>query len=201
MLENLITSKTKRKLLSLFLLNPEREFYLREIARLTGEQPNAVIGELKKLDKLGLIKAERRGNSVFYKADKMSPIYDELKRIVLKTDGLGEELAKFIRKTHGVEFAFVYGSTARGDERANSDIDLMVIGDVNPDELLEQVGKAEKSLMRELNYTIYPRKELTRNESGFIDEVLRDEKIMLVGDERELKRIAEERRGKKNPAG
>ena len=200
MLENLITSKTKRKLLSLFLLNPEREFYLREIARLIGEQPNAVSIELKKLDKLGLVKAERKSNSIFYKTDKRSPIYDELRRVVIKTDGIGEELTKFIRKTPGVEFAFVYGSTARGDERATSDIDLMVIGDVDPDELLEQVGRAEKSLMRELNYVIYPRKELTRKESGFIEGVLRDEKIMLVGDEHELKRIAEERRGKKNPA-
>ena len=129
MLESLITSKAKRRILSLLFTNPQNSFYFREICRKAKVQPNEARSSLEALSKANILQSERRGNLVFYKASPSSPIYAEIKSIILKTEGLGDALRNAIWESPGVKFAFVYGSYARGEERQGSDIDVMIIGD------------------------------------------------------------------------
>jgi len=199
MLESLITSKTKRKLLALLFGNPEKEFYLRELARRISEPTNAVSRELEKLERAGLLIKERKANLLYFQANKKSQIYGELKAMILKTEGAGTALREELGKIGKVRFAFIYGSTARGEERAGSDIDLMIIGKPELKKIVSFASKTEKKIGREINYLIYPESEFLKSlERGFIQEVIRGKKIMLVGEKSELERFIEGGKGKKS---
>lgn len=199
MLGSLITSRGRRRVLALLFMHPASEFYVREIARMTGEQVNAVRRELEILEKGGIVVSERRGNLKYFALDKQCPIYCELKSIIVKTEGIGSVLREHLKGVDGVEFVFVYGSTALGEERQKSDIDLMVIGKVPIEKLNKAVGEAQRKLLREVNYIVYPPKEfLEKRSKGFIQEVVRNKKIMVVGDEDEFKRFAERGKNKES---
>ncbi|VVC03949.1 Uncharacterised protein [Candidatus Burarchaeum australiense] len=190
MLEELVTSKVKRKLLVLFLTNPDRKFYVREMARKTGEQTNAVRRELDKLERLGLVAKERTANLLYYRTDRRCPIYEELKHIIMKTEGIGTVLKQGLEGAEKVRFAFIYGSFASGEERAGSDIDVMVVGGISPEELGPKIRTVERQIGREINQVVFPETEfLKRRREGFIANVMKGKKIMLVGDEDELKRF------------
>jgi predicted nucleotidyltransferase/predicted transcriptional regulator with HTH domain len=190
MLESLITSKAKRKVLALFFTNPKSSFYVREVCRKTGEQPNAVRAELGKLEAAGILLCEQRGNSLFYRVNPICPIYQELKGIILKTEGIGSALRGAVGKLNA-RFAFIYGSYAKGEERSGSDIDVMIIGKVLPEEVASTLRACEKQIGREINYSIYPEGEFLKGrENGFIAGILKGKKIMLLGAEDELERFA-----------
>jgi len=194
MLEGIITSAAKRKLLALFFMNPKRKFYLREVQKNIGENVNTASRELARLQKAGILTSERKANLLFYAVNEKCPIYDELKRIIIKTEGIGEALREEFAGFGDILFAFIYGSSARGDEREKSDIDLMVIAQWGGDEQVEfgkLVRKMEHKVGREINYSVYPPEEfLSKKEKGFIVEVLKGKKIMLRGTEDELERFA-----------
>lgn len=189
MLESIITSKTKRKLLTLFFTNPKSSFYIREICRKTNEQTNSVSAELRKMEKAGILKSERRANNLFYRVNMFCPIYAELKGIIIKTEGIGNELRNAIANLK-VKFAFIYGSYAKGEEREGSDIDLMIIGTIKPEQVASVLRDLERQIGREINYSIYPEKEFLKSrEKGFIADLLKGKKIMLIGGEDELERF------------
>jgi len=184
MLEYFITSKTKRNLLKLFLTNPDRPFYTREVAKLSGEPLNAVRRELGYLEKAGLLKSHREGNLKYFTVVKEFPFYSELKRIIYSTVGLGDYLKNRLKDSEGVELAFIYGSVARNRERAESDIDLFVVGQIEEEELHELVSDIEKDIGREINYTLMTKNEFSeRSKKGepFIKRIEREEKLMLKG--------------------
>jgi len=189
-LEELLTSSTRAKLLTLFLTHPAEEYYLRELSRRSGQSLRAVQHELPKLERLGLLLVRRRGRQKFYRANENHPLYPELKRIVYKTAALGDVLQEALAGMKGVEAAFVYGSVATGKERPGSDIDLLVVGTPDPDLLHAAVRKAEEVLGREVTLaTMTPEEWQQRRTSGdaFVAELLNSEKILLVGDERGLR--------------
>ncbi len=161
MLHKLFTSKTRVKLLTLFMMNPGREMYVREIARSTEENINAIRRELANLEGIGLLKSERRGNSRYYAVNKKMPIYNELASIILKTEGVAKELRDSLIEI-GVKAAFVYGSFANRKAGMDSDIDVFIIGDVNEDELIIKIREVEKKLSREINYVLFTAKEFKR---------------------------------------
>jgi predicted nucleotidyltransferase len=184
MLEYIITSKAKRNLLKLFLTNPDRAFYTRETAKLTSEPLNAVRRELEHLEKAGLIKSRREGNLKLYSVIKESPFYSELKRIIYATIGLGDYLQAKLRDSEKVEFAFIYGSVARDEETAKSDIDLFVVGDIDEEELHELVSHIEGDIGRSVNYTLMTKKEFgERLKTGepFVKRVMAEKKVVLKG--------------------
>ena len=190
MLQKLFTSKTRVKLLTLFIMNPEREMYIREIARSTKENINAIRRELANLEGIGLLKSERRGNSKYYVVNKKMPIYNELASIILKTEGVAKELQDSLSEI-GVEIAFIYGSFASGKAGVDSDVDIFIIGEVNEDELIIKIRDVEKKLSREINYVLFTVKEFEEREKSkdpFVLNVLREPKIMLVGDLNDLRR-------------
>ncbi len=193
MLESLFTSKARARLLVLLFANPKK-FHLRELARAAGCNANAASRELELLEKLGLVSSEKSANLKLFWANPKSPIYEELKAIVLKTDALGSVLREQFKDEKGVEFAFIYGSFAEGREKPHSDIDLMIIGSVGAAGLDKIVRNAENKLGREINYSIFPRREVSPKSTGFVKSVVLGKKIMLAGDENELERLVEKRR-------
>jgi len=184
MLEYFITSKTKRFLLKLFLTNPERQFYTREIAKLTGEPLNAVRRELGHLEKAGLLKSHKEGNLKYFEVVKEFPFYSELKTIIYSTIGLGDYLRNRLGNSDSIELAFIYGSVAKNEERAESDIDLLVMGEIEEEELHRLVSDIEREIGREINYTLMAKNEfLERSERGepFIKRILGEKKLVLKG--------------------
>lgn len=193
MLEALITSKVKRKLLALFFTNPENEFYIRQLSRKLDEETNAIRRGLQMLENAGILTSRAEGNLKLYKVNKNSPVFNELKGLILKTEGLGTILRQEL-KDKGILFAFIYGSYAEGRERKGSDIDLMVIGDVPINEFNSIISGLERKIGRDVNYIIYPEKEFIKKLSGgFIRDVVNGKKIMIIGDEDEFKRFIERR--------
>ena len=193
MLKGLFSSNTRVKLITHFMTHPKERFYLRQLERLLGESLTPLRRELDKLEKNGLLFSKAEGNIKYYSVNEAFPIYSELKNIVFKTQGVAEFLRKNLKKIGTVKFAFIYGSTAESTERINSDIDLMVIGDVDIKELNSAVSKAENVLLREITYRVFTEKEIIKRikeKDDFIMEVLRGPKIMLAGKQDELLEIA-----------
>jgi len=194
MLEALFTSKVRIKLLTLFFTHPEEHFYARELAQRIGEHYSAVWQELGNLERIGLLTSEQAANVKYYRVNPHFPIYAELRRIILKTTGLGDALRRALDRLGPVEAAFIYGSVASGEEDSLSDIDLMVVGDVDLMALSSVIAQLEKELGREINYMAITRGELeTRLAAGepFIQNVLAGPKVMLIGREDALRRAAE----------
>jgi len=185
MLRKLFTSKTRVELLTLFLMNPDREMYVREIARNVGENINSVRRELANLEEIGLLTSKRRGNLRYYVTDRKMPIYDELTSIILKTEGIAKILKDNLSLMGDIKIAFIYGSFASGDAMAEGDIDVFIIGNVNEDLLIVAVREIEKKLSREVNYILFIPEEFEerlKNKDPFVLNVLREPKIMFIGD-------------------
>jgi predicted nucleotidyltransferase len=184
MLEALISSNTRVKLLTLFLLNPEREYYVREIVRMCGENYNAVRRELANLESFGLITGRKKGNQQHYTVNRDFFIYDELQKIVLKTEGIAKIITEELTRLRDIECLFIYGSFAQGTAGAKSDIDLFILGDIDENLLIPLVHTSERAINREINYTLMNKSELKkRKQSGdpFVKNVMKEPKIMIIG--------------------
>jgi predicted nucleotidyltransferase len=189
MLEKLFTSRVRVRLLTLFLTHPAEAFYIRQIARLTSETYNNVRQELQNLAQLGLILSERRANAIYYRANVDHFLFPELKRIILKTEAVGDRLREALLALGDICVAFIYGSTAKGTELASSDIDLMIIGDVDLEALDGAIDHMEEEMGRTVNYTLFDVEEWRERVAqghSFVTDVLTHEKIFLMGDEDEL---------------
>ena len=194
MLQKLFSSRVRVEILSAFLMNPERELYLREVARLTGEDYKNVSMELRNLREIGLVSSRNEANLKYFSLNKEFVIYEELKSIFMKTKGAVGILREAVSTKRDIDYAFIYGSFATGEERAESDIDLMVIGGISLEEVLALIRGPEEKLSREINVSLYDLQEIrkrVKDRDPFIMEVLEGSKIMLIGDENELRRIIE----------
>ena len=172
----------------------DEEFYFREIARSTGTTPSSLQRELAALARAGIIDRTVRGHQVYFRANRACPVFDELRGLVVKTFGVADVLRSALRPLAGrIEAAFIYGSVARGEERAESDIDLFVIGKVSSGEVIEALAKAERRLGREINPTVFPPAEFAgkaRERNHFLTTVLAERKLFLIGGEDELESLA-----------
>jgi predicted nucleotidyltransferase len=184
MLQYFITSKTKRNLLKLFLINPEKQFYTREIAKLTGEPLSAVRRELGYLEKAGLLKSHREGNLKYFTVVKEFPFYPVLKKIIYSTIGLGDYLRNRLEDSESIGLAFIYGSVAKNEETEKSDIDLFVVGEIEEEELHGLVSEVEREIGRAINYILMAKNEFReRRKKGepFLRRIEGEEKLMLKG--------------------
>jgi len=192
MLEAIISSKTKRKLLTMFLTNPERRFYVRELSRDVEENINSVRCELKKLSSIGLVSSERVANLLYYKANMRCPLYKELKGLIYKTEAFGPYLKEIANFSDDVCVAFVYGSTAYDQEGERSDIDLFVLGDIDGEKLHRCIFELEEKIGREIN-TVHMNlsefKAKVKKKNAFLERVFSGEKIFIKGDEDALSKI------------
>lgn len=194
LLQRLIPSKSRIKILTLLFTNPQKKFYLREIQRLTDENINSLRLQLKKLVKIGLVDEATRGIQKFYSLNKKFPIYEELKRIILKTQGVGNILRENLRKIGKIKFALVYGSFAKGTEIESSDVDLLVIGKVDEEKLIKVIRKAEKKIGREVNYILWSEKEFNKrakSKNHLLVDITNNPIIGLIGDADEFRKAVE----------
>lgn len=180
----------RRRVLGLLLLHPEQRYYLREIARLTGTVPGTLKRELTKLESAGVLTVEKVGNQVHYTANRECPIYEELASILRKTSGLADVMADGLMPlAERIEVAFVFGSIASGKARAGSDIDLMVIGEIDFGEVVARLHPLQESLGREINPKLYTRAEwqkLVQKQSAFVRDVLGKPRLFVIGNEQSL---------------
>lgn len=184
MLEYFITSKTKRKLLKLFVLHPEKSFYIREIEKLTKEPVAAVRRELGYLEKAGLLKSRNEGNLKYFEVNRNFPIYPELKKIIYSTVGFGDYLKEKLHNFDSIDIVFIYGSVARNEEGKQSDIDLLVIGNIDNKDFHKVISEVEKETGREINYNLMSKQEFgdrVRKKDTFLMRVIKEEKIFLKG--------------------
>jgi len=191
MLEKLFTSKTRIKLLELLLFNPQKEFHIRQISRMIGISAPYIAKELKNLKEINLIIEFRKGNLKLFKINKKAPIFEEIKRIFLKTESFGEILIKNL-KNLDVKYALIYGSFASGKESEKSDIDLLIIGDVNEEKILEVIRSLELKTAREVNYILWNSKEFEekiREKHHLLIDIIKKPFIMLIGDKNEFRKI------------
>jgi predicted nucleotidyltransferase len=177
--------KTRRAVLAIFYAHPEESYYLRQVARAAGAGQGSVQRELKRLLEAGIIQRLDRGRQVYYQANRQCPIFSELQGLVVKTAGLAEVLRIALSPlTEKIELAFVYGSQASGNATASSDVDLLVVGDVDEMGLHMAVGRAERQLGRSVNYTLLSQPEFAqrrRAKGGFLARVLAGAKVPIVG--------------------
>ena len=188
-----LLTKNRAALLELFLTNPDRSFYMQEIGRILGRKPGTFQRTLNNMVSEGILISEYRANARYLKANKDYPLYKELKSIVFKTVGVLGGIKDILEEIGNVKFAFIYGSYAKARETYLSDIDLTIIGNPDEDRLIKELDKLEGKLQREINYKLYAlkefKKEVKENEP-FVLEILRDKKVMIVGDENELREIS-----------
>lgn len=192
-LDHLFRSRAQILILKLLFLNSTNEFHMNDIARKTGLAPSTVAKEMPQIQKIGLVIRSSRGNLVFYKINNKSIIFDEMKRIFLKFEMLDEVIAKGLSKQN-IKYALIYGSFAKGSESATSDIDLLVIGDVDEDSLIKSVSKTERISGREINFVLWKEEEFlerARKNIPLIKEISKTPIMMIVGDEDEFKRLIE----------
>lgn len=189
MLQDIIISKCRVKLLQVFFNQPQEIFYIRQLVRLTGEEINAVRRELQHLEKIGLAKKENRGNRIYYWMDKNHSLYGDLMSMVSKTVGLGETIIKNRNKFGKIRLAMLSGRFARNLPTKEGGVDLLVVGDMQLPELAKIIRPEETKLGREINYTAMSRQEFDfrkKRHDPFLQGILSDSRIMLIGDEMDL---------------
>jgi len=189
MLSDLITSKTRIKLLNVFLSQPHEMYHVRECVRRTEEEINAVRRELILLEKKGIFKREQRANRVYYSLSKEYPFYYELLRIGAKTIGLGDAILKNRAKLGRIKFAMFSGKFVRRIKQSPEDVDLIVVGTIVLPELAILVRNEETRLETEINYTAMTEEEFKfrkQRNDPFLVKILVDSRMMLIGDEEAL---------------
>ena len=186
LLSDLITSKTRVKILALFLDNPNDMFNVREVVRRVDEEINAVRRELIHLEKKGILKREPRVNRVYYYLDKNYPHFFDLLSIQAKNTGLGADIIKNRIRLGKIKFAMLSGKFARGIRDNPEEVDLLVVGTVVLPELSLLIKEEEEKRKHEINYTVMTEEEFNfrkKRRDPFITSVIYGSRVMLIGDE------------------
>lgn len=185
--------KTQRALLTLFFTQAEQSFYLRHIVRMARVGQGAAQRELARWVEAGLLVRTRRGNQVYYQANPASPVFAELKALTVKTAGVADVLREALDGlSDRIGAAFVHGSLAQGTEKADSDVDVVVVGEVTFREVVAALHGAHEQIGREVNPTVYSETEFRKKlRAGhhFLTTVMAAPKLFLIGGEHELKRL------------
>lgn len=183
---------SKGEILKLFFQDTDKEYYLREIGKHLNQEPGAFQSAIKNLVEEGILKDERRANLRFFRLNKDYPLYEEIKSIVSKTVGLEAKLKTLVENINTISHAFIFGSIAKDQEYSGSDIDLMLIGEVDQDSLINKLNSTEEELAREINYHIYTKNEVVnklKEKNDFLIRVFKEPKITLKGDVDEFTRL------------
>jgi predicted nucleotidyltransferase len=183
-LKTLLGSASRAKLLSHFLLHPGEAFHVRELGRILDEPASNLLRDLRRLQAVKLLDAERVGNQVRYTLSRKHPLYEDLQRLVLRTAAADTVLLEALRPLKDIELAFLFGSFAKGEADASSDMDLMIIGGASDRSLAPAIARAEKALGREVSYTRFTREEAKKKAQqpdSFIRSVFAGPKIVFVG--------------------
>jgi predicted nucleotidyltransferase len=189
MLTSLFSSRVRAKVIAALFLSPGEKYNAWELAQRLNLTYSAVWKELARLEELGILSSEQRGNTKEYQVNHACPIAPELRSIILKTEGVGFMIREKLQEMGRVNEAFIYGSFASGEADALSDIDLMIVGEVALDQLAPVITRLEKELNRSVNYVIYSEDEWNEKRTTkdpFWENVINSPKIMLIGENHAL---------------
>lgn len=185
LLAEILFKEYRRRVLGLLLLQPDSRYHVREIARLTGTLAGTLHKELSKLAEAGILLKDPQGKQVYYRANKGCPIYEELASILRKTSGVADVLVDQLGPlAEEIDVAFVFGSVASGKAAAESDVDVLVIGDAAFSEVVKALYPAQETLGREINPKVYSRKEwlsARQEQNNFIKDVIEKPKLFVIG--------------------
>ena len=187
-LAELLSSRARAEIFRLLLSGTGEELHVREIGRRSGLNDSTIRQELSKLVGLDLVQSRRDSNRVYYRAKTENPLYPEIRNLVLKTSGLADVLKSALVDKR-IRVAFVFGSIARGDETATSDIDLMVIGQLGLRDLSRLLSGIQEKIGREVNPYVLKEEELrkrVRTKEHFVSSVFESPKIFIIGSHHEL---------------
>ena len=193
LLSEILSSKIRADIFRLFFGVSDNELHMREIERRSGYAIGTIQTELRKLLRLDLVNKRKDGNRTYYRANKDHPLFLDIQRLVLKTVGLVDILQNKLTKSQEITIAFVFGSIARQEEMAGSDIDLVVIGHLGLREITGLLSGLTEKVGREINPHVFSVKEFKKRiarKEHFITQVLDEPKIFIFGNENELKTMA-----------
>jgi predicted nucleotidyltransferase len=179
-----LRSKARQRLFVYYFTNPTARHHLRDLAERLSVDPSNLSKELGRLEREGLFRSEMSGRQKYFQLNRKYSLFDEVRSIVAKTIGVGPLLAQSLKKIEGIEEAYLYGSFARNQQDAGSDIDVLVIGRPKSNVLAEAVQRLERQLGREINYTVLSRKELEARRArkdAFLENVWQNNRVSLVG--------------------
>lgn len=182
-------TKNQTAVLEVFFRDPEKSYYLRELARILGKEPGVFQRDINKLAEDGILTSEYLAKSRFFKLNKKFLLYEEIKSIFFKTLGAEGKLRQILEKIGYIKASFIFGSYAKGKEDSFSDIDLMIVGAPDEDKLIEQISRLESSLDREINYHIFSPGDWAKKikqKNSFLRNVASGHKIYLIGGQDDL---------------
>jgi predicted nucleotidyltransferase len=189
-IEKLFGSKLRAKVLGWFFTHVDERFFVRQLESLVKEDSTNLSRELARLESLKILVSEREGRQKYFKVNRSSPTFEEMKALILKTVGVSGVIKSGLEKVKGIKYAFIYGSFARNTEKPESDVDLMVVGNAHLDEIEDILSKIEQQLGRSVNIIFYSLREFREkisSKDSFIRTVLNSPKIMLIGEENGIK--------------
>jgi len=185
MLEKLLGSKVRAKVIGWLFTHPDERYYVRQLASLVNEDSTNVSRELSKLEALGVVAGQREGRQKHYQANCNLPIFDELRSIAVKTVGLVDVLSNALADYGSkITLAIVYGSVAQGTHTAKSDVDFIIVGDLDAVSLHRTIAEVETKLKRPVNYSLFSPEEFRaerNNADSFLSSVLAGPIILITG--------------------
>lgn len=196
--DSLFTS-TKQDILAATYGQPERWWYLSELAAYAGKTPSSLQRDLKSLAESGILRTRKDRSRSYFRAETNSPLFEPLRSLVERTLGVVENLKISVKTvSHGLDVVFVYGSFARGEENSQSDVDLIVIGNIGQADLARVLRPLESRFGRDFNAKCYKPDEFQlklKNGNHFVSSVMKGAKVFIAGDENDLERFSVERVG------
>ena len=178
-----LRSNLRRALLTHYFSNPSAHLYVRELAALLCVDPTNLSRELARLEHEGLFRSELHGNQKYFSLNRKYPLFKEVFAILQQTIGVIPTLSNALKKVPGIDAAYLYGSFAKGDADAASDIDVLIVGVPAATELAVAVNRLEKLLRREVNYTVITARELKRKlakDDPFLTDIWNGKHIELI---------------------
>lgn len=181
-------SKVRQRLLAYYFTNPTARLHLRDLAERLDIDPSNLSKELGRLEREGLFRSEVSGRQKYFRLNRDYPLFPEVKGVVEKTIGAPSSIAQALRSVPGIEAAYLYGSFARNQQDAVSDIDVLLIGSPAAESLAQAIDKLERRLGREINYTVFSRKEFISRRARrdpLLEDVWRHPRVPLIIDDKE----------------
>jgi uncharacterized protein len=194
---NALISPIRMSILAATYGQPERWWYLSELAAFIGKGPSSLQREISSMARNGLLRTRKDGARSYFQAETESPLFEPLALLVERSVGIIEELRELLEPHSDlIELAFIYGSVARGEDHVQSDVDLIVIGDLGLVEIAPVLRQLELRFRREFSVKCYSPEEF-RSKLGvrnhFVDSLLAEQKVFILGDENVLERLSGKR--------
>ena len=192
-LSEILSSRIRAAIFRLLFGFDAKEIYMRDLERRSGFSIGAIQAELKKLLRFELLEKRKDGNRIYFQANKNHPLYSDLRSLVFKTNGLIDIIKDALINSDAIKYAFVFGSFARNEETASSDIDLMVIGDLTLRHLTGMLAGLSDKLNREINPHCLGEQDFIRRKNAgepFINRICEESRLFIIGNENDFKAMA-----------